>query len=278
VVRIQCGEPVVFVPDFSYLTDSITRAQEILPGTTQWISEASKDSNPLRDRDRHQFGTLIAIPRKPQALIRRAVQINTSASGRTYPLTLDLLPYVTNAFAAKAFPTLFGVDRFYYRLTDCGWTGTTMWITWKHRDSDFSWPPPFEEKVEIFYHRTLGWQLHIADLLANGGQPLGESTTVQHLRHSGFAVLQICLSYFETIGQYEQEKLATKTSTEYFKEGVRSIFPQLLARHGKAVEVCIRPANPCADPRAVAIEGRNSVRRRCSERPATDRAGDRRAD
>jgi hypothetical protein len=114
-----------------------------------------------------------------------------------------------------------------------------MWITWKHRDSDFSWPPRFEEKVEIFFHRTLGWQLHIADLLANGGQPLGESTTVQPLRHSGFAVLQICLSYFETIGQYEQRKPVTKTSTEYFKEGVRSIFPELLAHHGKAVEVLL---------------------------------------
>lgn len=113
---------------------------------------------------------------------------------------------------------------------------TIMWITWKQRLSELSWPPPFEEKVEIFYQRTLGWQLHIADLLANGGQPFEESFSVQPLRHSGFAVLQICLSYFETIGQYEQKKPTTKTSTEYFREGVRSVFPQLRARHGKDVE------------------------------------------
>jgi hypothetical protein len=111
-----------------------------------------------------------------------------------------------------------------------------MWITWMQQDSELSWPPLFEQKVEIFYQRALGWQLHVADLLANGGQALGESFSVQPLRHSGFAVLQICLSYFETIGQYEQRKPSTKKSTEYFKEGVRSVFPQLLARHGKHVE------------------------------------------
>jgi hypothetical protein len=94
-----------------------------------------------------------------------------------------------------------------------------------------------EEKVEIFYQRALGWQLHIADLLANGGQPLEKKDSpVQPLRHSGFAVLQICLSYFETIGQYEQRKPTTKTSTDYFKAGVRSVFPQLLARDGKHVD------------------------------------------
>jgi len=112
-----------------------------------------------------------------------------------------------------------------------------MWISWNQRQSDMPWPPCLEEKVEIFYQRTLGWQLHIADLLANGGQPLGENDApVQPLRHSGFAVLQICLSYFETIGQYEQKKPTTKTSTDYFKEGVRSVFPQLLARDSEHVE------------------------------------------
>src|SRR5260221_277950 len=111
-----------------------------------------------------------------------------------------------------------------------------MLITWKQRKSDMAWPPRLEEKVEIFYQRALGSQLHIADLLANGGEPLGESFSVQRLHHSGFAVLQICLSYFETIGQYEQRKRTTKTSTAYFKEGVRSVFPQLLTHHGKRVE------------------------------------------
>jgi len=114
-----------------------------------------------------------------------------------------------------------------------------MWINWKQRYSDVTWPPCFEVKVEIFYERALGWQLHIADLLANGGQPLGEPLSVRPLAHSGFAVLQICLSYFETIGQYEQRKRTTKTSTAYFTEGVRSVFPQLLAGHGEHVDALL---------------------------------------
>jgi hypothetical protein len=30
-------------------------------------------------------------------------------------------------------------------------------------------PQTVQDKVEIFYERVLGWQLHIADLMANGG-------------------------------------------------------------------------------------------------------------
>jgi hypothetical protein len=69
-----------------------------------------------------------------------------------------------------------------------------MWITWNHQDTDFQYPLTFEDKVEIFYQQTLGWQLHIADLLANGGQTFGDDTTIPSVRHSGFAVLHICMS------------------------------------------------------------------------------------
>jgi hypothetical protein len=44
-----------------------------------------------------------------------------------------------------------------------------MWITWKHEETDFEAPLTFEQKVDVFYEQTLGWQLHIADLVANGG-------------------------------------------------------------------------------------------------------------
>jgi hypothetical protein len=115
-----------------------------------------------------------------------------------------------------------------------------MQITWKHKDTDFSWPLSFENKVEIFYERALGWQLHIADLVANGGTAYGEAgshegNVVSSIRHSGFAVLQVCLSYFETIGQYEQKNAGTNTSTGYFKEGVRSVLPKLHKSHGNAI-------------------------------------------
>ena len=65
-----------------------------------------------------------------------------------------------------------------------------MWITWKHEDSDFGAPLTFEQKVEVFYEQTLGWQLHIADLVASGGTTFGEFKAgqpgydVQQIRHS----------------------------------------------------------------------------------------------
>src|SRR5208282_16201 len=98
-----------------------------------------------------------------------------------------------------------------------------MWITWKDRDADLVWPITVEQKIEIFYQQIWGWQLHVADLIANGGSPLGGGSEVQPIRHSGFAVLQICLSYFETIGQYRA--LASGGSKKYFKAGARAVLP-----------------------------------------------------
>ena len=49
-----------------------------------------------------------------------------------------------------------------------------MWITWRHQDTDFNRPLKFSEKVEVFYQQTLGWQLHIADVVANGGKMFPE--------------------------------------------------------------------------------------------------------
>src|ERR1700731_4309038 len=105
-----------------------------------------------------------------------------------------------------------------------------MMITWTHNSEQIPWPPPFELKVEIFYHRILGWQLQVADLVSNGGKPLTHGNNVAELPsipHAGFAVLQICLSYFETIGQYQRVNPKTKTSTAFFKEGAHAVFPEL---------------------------------------------------
>jgi hypothetical protein len=104
-----------------------------------------------------------------------------------------------------------------------------MQITWKHSDTDFQHPLSFEDKVEVFYQQALGWQLHMADLTANGGRLLDGSSEVPPLRHSGFAVLQICLSYFETVGHYEQKIPRKSSPRKYFNAGVRSVFPHLLA-------------------------------------------------
>lgn len=100
-----------------------------------------------------------------------------------------------------------------------------MWITWKHRVVDLAWPMTVQQKIEIFYEQAWGWQLHVADLIANGGCSLGGEPKVQRIRHSGFAVLQICLSYFETIGQYRA--LATSGSKQFFNAGAQAVLPEL---------------------------------------------------
>jgi len=111
-----------------------------------------------------------------------------------------------------------------------------MWISWKHEDTDFSGPLTFEQKVDLFYEQTLGWQLHIADLIANGGTAFGEfkqgveGRNVIAIRHSGFAVLHICLSYFELVGSMVTPQTS---STARFNAGVRHTFPGLFKGSAK---------------------------------------------
>jgi hypothetical protein len=100
-----------------------------------------------------------------------------------------------------------------------------MWITWKDKGEELIWPLTIEKKVDIFYQQILGWQLHIADLIANGGVPLGGGAKVEPIQHSGFAVLQICLSYFETVGKYQSPSVVA--DQENFKLGVQAVFPLL---------------------------------------------------
>ncbi len=102
-----------------------------------------------------------------------------------------------------------------------------MWISWKHEDTDFTWPLRFEQKVDLFYEQTLGWQLHIADLVANGGTTFGEfklgtaGYEVPRIRHSGFAVMHICFSYIELIGSLVQSTPQGPTKT--FAAGLGAI-------------------------------------------------------
>ena len=95
------------------------------------------------------------------------------------------------------------------------------WLSPVHLSSDFKSPVSFEKKVELFHARILGWQLEIADECANGinGQPADP--------HAGFAVLHLCLSYFETIAKYEAGYTGDDQSKKYFKLGLASVFPSL---------------------------------------------------
>jgi hypothetical protein len=104
-----------------------------------------------------------------------------------------------------------------------------MMVSWKHDDAKLERPLTFEQKVDLFYEQALGWQLHVADLVANGGTAFGEDgdrqgKVVSEIRHSGFAVLQICLSYFETIGRYVGESGGSRKA---FARGLLEVFPKL---------------------------------------------------
>jgi len=61
---------------------------------------------------------------------------------------------------------------------------------WKQERADFGPRLTYEQKVDVFFEQTLGWQLHIADLVANGGMTFGEFQTSQQgyqvprIRHS----------------------------------------------------------------------------------------------
>jgi hypothetical protein len=100
-----------------------------------------------------------------------------------------------------------------------------MRITWKHSDTDLVWPLTVEQKIDIFYQQLWGWQLHVADLIANGEDALEGEAKVQSIPHSGFAVLQICLSYFETIAKYRA--LSIGSHGAQFKAGAQDVFPVL---------------------------------------------------
>ncbi len=74
-----------------------------------------------------------------------------------------------------------------------------MWVSYKHQHTEFTGSLSIEKKVELFYAQTLGWQLHIADMIANSGTTLEApggrpSYHVDAIEHSGFAVLHICLT------------------------------------------------------------------------------------
>jgi hypothetical protein len=90
-----------------------------------------------------------------------------------------------------------------------------MWITPYHQETDFSFPLEFDSKVQIFVEQTLGWQLNIAE------------EVIENVRHSGFAVLSIVMSYFEKIGKYRSGFADMGKSRHYFKEGAYFVFPSL---------------------------------------------------
>lgn len=101
-----------------------------------------------------------------------------------------------------------------------------MWVSPNYQDTDFSWPLNLDDKIMIFLDRTQGWHLDIADQCINGKKG-ADGEFVSPIPHSGFAVLNIVLSYFEMIAKYQDGFSKNTKSEYYFKQGIYSVFPQL---------------------------------------------------
>ena len=101
------------------------------------------------------------------------------------------------------------------------------WITPDFEHSDFSYPLSLDDKIEIFVGSLRGWQLDIADQCINGREYGSENQISAPIKHSGFAVLHIVMSYFETIARHEAGSTGTSKSPKYFKKGLVSVFPEM---------------------------------------------------
>lgn len=85
-----------------------------------------------------------------------------------------------------------------------------------HHDSDeFADGMTLDDKIEVFRDRVEEWQLNIAE-------------KCWQIPHSGFAVLHIVVSYFESMAKYIEGYTGTGRSKEYFKKGFYAVFPDLL--------------------------------------------------
>ena len=101
-----------------------------------------------------------------------------------------------------------------------------MRISWKHDDTYLSGEVPLDKMIDVFEAQMWGWQLHVADLIINGGRNHEDNAEVNPIPHSAFAVLQVCLVYFEAIGKYENGDTG-RDSKRLFLKGLLSVFPGL---------------------------------------------------
>ncbi len=109
-----------------------------------------------------------------------------------------------------------------------------MWITPNYQDTDFNWPLSLDDKITVFQDRTLGWQLALADRIINREICSEGAITIEPIRHSGYAILHIVLSYFEMIAKFFDGFSNRGRSEHYFREGVYSVFP-ILRNHPQAI-------------------------------------------
>lgn len=98
---------------------------------------------------------------------------------------------------------------------------------------------PLELKIEVFAASIDGWHLQVADRCINGWQVNGQecinsiidyqNEPANYVPHSGWAVLQIVLGYFETIAFFQcGGVIGIDKHYELFKRGVDSVFPEFI--------------------------------------------------
>jgi hypothetical protein len=95
-----------------------------------------------------------------------------------------------------------------------------------HFAEEFNRPLNLDEKIEIFIDRVQGWQIDPARAMAGKAIP-----------HRGFAQLLIVISIFEMIGKYRSGFLGEGKSAQYFKEGLRWIFPEISANDSAVLDL-----------------------------------------
>lgn len=125
-------------------------------------------------------------------------------------------------------------------------------VTPKHELSEFKLPLSLEQKIDIFFERTDGWQLGIADKIING--VIDQNGKRIEPSESAYTVLNIVFGFFETIAKYEDGYVSIHESRRYFKEGLKSIFPEI-DLHPKLLEMlysdvrCGLYHSGCTNPR-----------------------------
>jgi hypothetical protein len=102
-----------------------------------------------------------------------------------------------------------------------------MWISPKFQEVDFHWPLCLDDKITLFEDQIRGWKLEIAEHMINGKSGNDEKDIQQPILHSGYAVLDVLLSYFEMIAKYCDGYTKHGKSSWYFKRGVHLVFPTL---------------------------------------------------
>jgi hypothetical protein len=100
-------------------------------------------------------------------------------------------------------------------------------ITWRRDTPVDPSTLTLEDKVDIFYEQVWGWQIHVAELMMNGGPDQDGNSQINPLPHSGYAALSVLVSYFELIGQCINGATSSTKSRQFFVDGLVEVFPQL---------------------------------------------------